>query len=121
MKLIGQSFEKREGLAGKFVALGFFSSDGEKADAGPGDFEDAASIHFAHYCELLEVLRFAVYISANIEQDAGIAFRCRHGCGQSRAINARQNHQNHLGRGHSSAGITGGYAQSLRPYPHAPA
>ena len=70
----GQSLEQGQRLAGKLVALGLLFADGEQADAGLGDFENAAGVHLAHHGELLKILRFAIDVGAYVEQHAWVAF-----------------------------------------------
>ncbi len=103
-----ECLEERQGFPGEFVALGFFLADGEQADAGAGDLEDAAGIHFTHDGELLEVVRLAVNVGSDVKQDAGIARGGGHGCGEGGAVYAGKRAEDHFCGGHGGAGVAGG-------------
>ena len=74
-KIQRKLLQQRISFAGKFVALGFFFADGKQADARAAGAEHAAKIGFAHDRELLEVVRLAIDVGADVEQNGHRAQR----------------------------------------------
>ena len=108
-KIQWQLLEQLKRLAGEFVALGFFFADGQQPNARPPRAKHAAEVNLTHHGKLLKVLGRAIDVSSDIEQDRSSSQSSRKYSGQSRAIDARQSAQDHLGGRHSGAGIAGSY------------
>src|SRR5271170_5425160 len=81
-----QLLEQAVGFACELVALVFFFTNGEKADSGTGDLEHAAGVHLAHDGELLQVMRLALDVCPNVEQNAGRTGGGWHDAGQRRTV-----------------------------------
>src|SRR5437868_2093638 len=104
-KIQRKLLEQGECLAGEFIALGLFLPDGEQADSRTLGAEDFSAVSLTHYGELLQVLRLAIDVGANVEQDRGGSQRRRKNCGQRWTVYARQGAKNHLGGSHGRPGI----------------
>ena len=85
-----------------------FLANRKQADAGPLDLEHLPRIDLAHEPELLQHLRFAIYIRAYVDDNDRSSFVRGEHAGEGRTINARDLAENHLGDSHASAGIASG-------------
>lgn len=100
--------KKGEGFPGLGVALGVFFADGEQADAGVGDVEDAAGVEVAHDGELEEVCGVGVDVGADIEEDGWVAVGGGKDGSEGGAVDAGEHAEDHLCGGHGGAGVAGG-------------
>src|SRR5215472_6114400 len=100
--------KQREGVTSEGVALGLFLADGEKAEPRVVDVKNVLGVHVAHNGELDQVVRIAVDVGADVEQDAGHAGGGGKDGGQCGTVDSVERAQDHFRRRHGGTGITGG-------------
>src|SRR5207302_1731532 len=67
-KVQRRQLEGLERLFGQLVSLCVLFADGQQTNARPANAEDGAGINITHDGELLEVVRLAVDVGANVEE-----------------------------------------------------
>ena len=97
----GQELER---LLRQFVPLGRFFTDGKQAHAGVRVLQEVLRVDLAHDGELQEMVRFAVHIRADIQNDAG-ALHGRHERGDRRPLDPLKLAEHEERGGHGRAGV----------------
>jgi hypothetical protein len=84
------------------------SSPIESRPTRVGASEDGTEINLAHHGELLQIVSVAIDVGAHVEQHGACSHSGRKNRSQRGTIHSGQRAQDHLGRGHGCAGVSGG-------------
>src|SRR5579862_5259135 len=113
-----QPLKQLECFAGEFVSLALFFTDGKEADAWTFYAENRAAINFAHDRKLLKILRGAINVGADIEENGCGVENSWKGSGKGWAIDSRQSAENKFGGCHGGTGISCRDKSSGTPFAH---
>ncbi len=112
--------QQLKSFASQFVALALFFANREQSHARTPRAKHAAAINFAHHGELFEIVRLAIDVRADVEQDGNRAHRGREYRRQRGTIDAGNSTQHHFGRGHGGARVARGDESGSLTVAHQP-
>src|ERR1700676_2560694 len=99
-------FQTRVNLAREFVALHFFLTDRQEADARPAVAKGRAVIDFAHHSKLHQVLRLGIHMCGDVEKHRNAAFGIRERGSKRDTIHRFQCAKQKSCNRHYGAGVT---------------
>ena len=120
IKFSGNCLSSWKGFARQLIAFAFLFSDGEQPHARTPRAEHAAEINFAHDRELFQVLRLAIDIGADVEQDGNRTHGGGKNRGQRRTIHSGYRSEHHFRRGHRRARIARSHETGSAAFAHQP-
>ena len=103
----GVGAQQHAGGFHRLIALDVFGADVEQADGRARDALDRRTQHRAHDGELVQVVRLAVDVGAEVEDIGRAALLVRHDRADRRAVDAGHGLEHVARDGHQGAGIAG--------------
>src|SRR5947209_2689531 len=100
--------QQREGFLRQVVALPLLLADAHHSDRGPRCPQNRARVRVAHDSKLRHVVRLALAVRANVQENRRAARLRRHQGRERRAVNAGQHPDDHHRRRHRRARIARG-------------